>query len=169
MLEPHMDPSACSVCGRWIRRCRCPGRGCAEEAEAPSVWLFQSAGGILVSLPTELALMTCEECSLSAIGALAQASKQLRQLVYTDELWVNLRAAAPWAGSFPGSGKDKSARLAVRREVELERQWRSGRCSSTSELPLQRCRAHEKMRECVGCMLTADDRLVLTGEEPPTL
>jgi WD40 repeat protein len=123
----------------------------------------------MVSLPTELAMLVCERCPLSSLGALASVSKQLRQMVYCDELWENVCKAAPWVSSCSDDWRQKapSVRLAVRREVELERQWLAGRFAS-AELPLQRCRAHERSRETVCCTLTSDERILLTGLDPPT-
>ena len=119
-------------------------------------------------------LRICMVCSLGALGALAGASKYLRQITYSDSFWRSLRRGAPWAATLvsDGAASASSVRLAVRQEIEIERRWRSGSWTSAT-LPMQRCRAHERMGEATAVGLHTsdgeDDRIVVTGCQPPML
>ena len=91
---------------------------------------------------------------------------------YRDDLWRALRAEARWARTCAGplAPNAEHIRLSVRREVETEWRWRSGEAAVTC-VPLQRCRAHERMGAEIHSVTLSEDgqRLVITGEGPSTL
>lgn len=165
-----MDPSACSICGRWIRRCKCSANGGANASAAvESVESSQRTSDMFGSLPHDVALLLWTRCSLSALGCLACTSKQLRQGLYTREVWEALRKT--WAGGpldEPPAGV--SPRWAVRAAIEIERRWRAPGSWTQSALPLHRCRANEKMGEVLGADLLSDGRrVVVSGRMPAVL
>ena len=169
---PDMDPSSCSSCGRWIKRCTC-GRHADLPARALGDDLWDE--GWLTRLPEEIFDCMCLCCVLPSLGALASTSKRLRVLSYRDQLWRQLRLSAPWAltcASEPrlAAHARLSVRLCVRREIERERRWRSGEYV-LSHVPLQRCRAHERMGSDVHSISLSTDgaRLVVTGDSPSSL
>ncbi len=156
-----MDPSACSMCGRWIRRCKCTASdGVTQHAKSDDAFAV---------LPHDVVLLLWTRCSLSALGRLACTSKQVRQSLYKREVWEALRRT--WAGSMPidEPPPGMSMRLAVRAAVEMERRWRTPGSWVQSALPLQRCRAIDKVGEILGADLLPDGKIVLSGIKPATL
>ena len=157
-----MDPSCCSLCGRWVKRCECSSpEQVADTTDGPH------SSALLTLLPPELSLIIWLRLPLRTLGTLACASKELRQATYDDSrLWEAMRKTASWAAA--PSAVVTNARLVVRREVEIERNWRAG-CYAASSVPIHRSRAHEKMDEVVGIDVMTDGRIVVTGLRPSTL
>ena len=167
VMEPVMDPSACSICGRWIRRCKCSANGGAN-ASAAADESSQRTSDMFGSLPHDVTLLLWSRCSLSALGCLACTSKQLRQGLYTREVWEALRKT--WAGGpldEPPAGV--STRTAVRAAIEIERRWRAPGSWTQSALPQHRCRANEKIGEVLGADLLSDGRRVVVSGRLPAL
>ena len=158
-----MDPAACSVCGRWVRRCKCAAASTCAVTDGAAA----DGEGLLGVLPTEISVLLWLRCPLPALGCLACVSKHLRQCTYQRELWDALRAT--WAGGpLDPPPVEMSARTAMRSAVEIDRNWRAGR-HTQAVLPLHRCRAHEKMAEVLGADLIDGGRIVVTGLKPATL
>ena len=172
-----MDPSACSACGRWVRRCTCGGDAKQLLNTSGVVADWRVEGGLLASLPDDLLHCVLLRCSLDSLGAIARTSKASRLQIYCDELWLSLRETAPWATTCAAASRDgewdrerfASARLALRYEREVEKRWRARRWAA-APLPLQRCSAGERIVEAASASLTDDSEwIVVTGERPPML
>ena len=106
---PDMDPGVRGVCSQWIRRCKCVVGAASRSGERRS-WSSSHRA-------------CARSCSSSHCPrwVLSPVSKYWRQAVtQTEELWVHMRAMAPWAAQAAECRpRNSSARLALRQETAL--------------------------------------------------